>query len=302
VATSSAINGSLYRVGLLGAGIQLSSSPELHMTEASDLGIAYSYELFDLDLLPGGAADFADALQGAEAKGFAGLNVTFPVKQQIIPLLHDLCPEAKALHAVNTVVFQNGRRIGYNTDWWGFYESFRRGLPDAALRRVALIGAGGAGSAVAYAALKLGAESLRVFDLDVSRAQQLVERLQPVFADRQIVAAESLESALNNADGLIHATPMGMAKIPGKAVPDSLLHAGLWVAEVVYVPLETELLAAARTKGCRILNGSGMAVYQAAQAMELFTGLKPDAERMRRKFTSKLQSAEARARASSCVA
>jgi shikimate dehydrogenase len=278
-----------YQVGLLGAGIQYSSSPYLHNTEARALGLDYNQQLLDLDLLPGGVAGFASVVDRVEREGYAGLNVTFPIKQQIIPLLHELSPEARVLHAVNTVVFRGGRRHGYNTDWWGFAESFKRGLPGAALQRVAVVGAGGAGAAVAYAILQLGAAELRIYDVDSARATQLAQRMQAAFPQRSVNGCSSLAAALDRAAGLIHATPMGMAKLPGLAVPESLLHAGLWVADVVYVPLETELLRVARRLGCRTVDGSGMAVYQAAMAIELFTGVKPDAERMRTSFVSNLK-------------
>jgi shikimate dehydrogenase len=278
-----------FQVGLLGAGIQFSSSPYLHNTEARALGLDYNQQLLDLDLLPGGVAGFAAVVERVERQGYAGINVTFPIKQQIIPLLHELSAEASALHAVNTVVFRNAKRVGHNTDWWGFAESFKRGLPGAPVQRVAVVGAGGAGAAVAYAILQQGAAELRIHDVDLARSTALAQRMQEVFPHRKVHACSDLAAALEVADGLIHATPMGMAKLPGLAVPEALLHKGLWVADVVYVPLETELLRVARRLGCRTVDGSGMAVYQAAMAIELFTGVKPDAERMRASFVSNLK-------------
>ena len=131
-------------VGLIGAGIQRSQSPSLHMEEGRALGLDYRYEILDVDLVEGGAAALPRLLDEAEARGFAGLNITFPCKQQVIPLLHDLSDDARSLQSVNTVVFQKGKRIGYNTDWWGFAENFRRGMPDVKRDRVVLVGAGGA--------------------------------------------------------------------------------------------------------------------------------------------------------------
>ena len=269
-----------FRTGLLGAGIQLSSSPAMHTDEARALAIDYSYELFDLDLLPGGLGGFGRVIEQAERDGFAGLNVTFPVKQQVIPLLHELSPEARVLHAVNTIVFRDGRRFGHNTDWWGFAESFKRGLPAAPLGRVALIGAGGAGAAVAFAILQLGAQTLCIHDLDTTRAVQLAERMQAAFPGRALQATGDIAAVMAGVDGIIHATPMGMAKLPGMAVPEALLHRQQWVAEVVYVPLETELLKAARRLGCATMDGGHMNVGQACRAFELFTGEKADIARM----------------------
>jgi shikimate dehydrogenase len=279
------------RTGLIGAGILLSSSPAIHMDEAAALGLQCSYELFDLERLADGAAALPALLADCERRGFSGLNITYPCKQSVLPLLDELSPDAAALQSVNTVLFRDGRRIGHNTDWWGFAESFRRGLPGADMRGVALVGAGGAGAAVGYAALTLGAGQLRIFDSDSARANGLAARLATLFPDRQVRATDSIEAALADITGLIHATPTGMQKLPGMPLPAALLHASMWIAEVVYVPLVTELLQASRQRGCRTLDGSGMAVMQAARAFELFSGMAPDTERMLRHFTSKLAAA-----------
>jgi shikimate dehydrogenase len=277
--------------GLIGAGILLSSSPAIHMDEAAAQGLKCSYELFDLERLPDGAAALPRLLDECERRGFSGLNITYPCKQSVLPLLHELSPDAAALQSVNTVLFRAGRRIGHNTDWWGFAESFRRGLPHADMRQVTLIGAGGAGAAVGYAALTLGAERLRVFDADAARSAGLAARLAALFPGREVSVANSVESAMADVTGLIHATPTGMQKLPGMPVPATLLQPSMWVAEIVYVPLVTELLQAARQRGCRTLDGSGMAVFQAARAFELFSGLQPDTARMLRAFSSKLAAA-----------
>jgi shikimate dehydrogenase len=272
------------RTGLVGRGIQGSRSPEMHMQEAGANGLKLSYVRFDLDQPPWDRASLVEVLDAAEAEGFAGVNITYPFKQEVIPLLTGLSPDAARLGAVNTVVFESGRRTGHNTDWSGFAESFRRGLPDVALAEVVQLGAGGAGAAVAYALLELGVQRLRVCDLDAGRAEELVALLRGLFGSERAEAAVSLPAALASADGLVNATPVGMRKHPGSPVPPRLLRPAMWVADVVYVPLETELLETARAVGCRTLDGGGMAVFQAAEAFRLFTGVEPDAERMRARF------------------
>jgi shikimate dehydrogenase len=232
-------------------------------------------------------------LDEAEQRGFTGLNVTYPSKQAVIPLLHELSPEARALHSVNTVLFRGGRRIGHNTDWWGFAESFRREMADVNPRRVVLVGAGGAGAAVGYAMLKSGTHELNVHDMDRSRAVALAERMSGLFQDRKVSVCDDVRAALASADGLVHATPTGMQKYPGIPVPAECLQPPLWVAEIVYVPLLTELLRAARQHGCRTLDGDGMAVFQGAMAFKLFFGVNPDVARMQRRFHSKLATAAA---------
>src|SRR5215468_6643800 len=116
--------------GLIGAGIQASRTPAMHEREGDEQGMRYLYRLIDLEKLGVGAEALPELLSAAERMGFAGLNITHPCKQAVIPLLDELSPDASALGAVNTVVLKDGRRISHNTDWWGFAESFRRGLPD----------------------------------------------------------------------------------------------------------------------------------------------------------------------------
>lgn len=269
-----------FLIGLIGAGIQASRSPALHMLEANRQGLRYVYKLIDLEKLGLGVEALPELLNAAERMGFDGLNITHPCKQAIIPLLTELSEEARAIGAVNTVVLRNGKRSGHNTDCTGFAESFRRGLPGAQIGRVVLLGAGGAGAAVAHAALGLGIEHLTIFDIDTARAAQLATGLR----SSRVAQGTDLADAMRVADGLIHATPTGMAQHPGLPLPSTLLRPEQWVAEIVYFPLETELLRAAKQIGCRTLDGSGMAVFQAADAFRLFTGIQPDAERMLSSF------------------
>lgn len=273
-------------VGLIGAGIRASRAPALHEREGTEQGIRYVYKLIDLDLVAPGGDALPELLTAAERLGFTGMNITHPCKQSILPLLTDLSEDARALGAVNTVLFRDGRRIGHNTDWWGFAESFRRGLPGARLDRVVLLGAGGAGAAVAYAALMLGAQRVSLVDLETARARELAERLSAIFGHGRAVAVADLAEEMGEADGLIHATPTGMAKYPGLPLPQQLLRTALWVAEIVYFPLETELLRAAKRIGCRTLDGGGMAVFQAVESFRLFTGRQASAERMLQHFVA----------------
>jgi shikimate dehydrogenase len=273
-------------VGLIGAGIEASRTPALHEHEGDAQGLRYLYKLIDLDALGLRPDALPDLITAAERLGFAGLNVTHPCKQSVIPFLTELSADARELGAVNTVVLRDRKRIGHNTDWWGFAESFRRGLPGAKLDCVVQLGAGGAGAAVAYAALTLGVRELIVIDLERARAARLADSLCARFGPGRAQGNGDLAAAMARADGLIHATPTGMARYPGLPLSTSLLRPDLWVAEIVYFPLETELLRAARRIGCRTLDGGGMAVFQAVEAFRLFTGIAPDAERMLRHFAS----------------
>ncbi|MBQ0889801.1 shikimate dehydrogenase [Streptomyces sp. RM72] len=272
-----------YLVGLIGSGIGPSLSPALHEREAGRQGLRYLYRLIDIDALGVPPEAVGDLLRAARDLGFDGLNITHPCKQHVIGHLDALAPQAEALGAVNTVVFDDdGRATGHNTDVTGFAASFARGLPDAPLERIVQLGAGGAGAAVAHATLNLGAGRVTVVDAMPDRAAALAASLNRHFGDGRAAHAPSdrLPGLLRSADGIVHATPTGMAAHPGLPLPAELLRPGLWVAEVVYRPLETELLRTARARGCTTLDGGGMAVFQAADAFQLFTGLEPDAARM----------------------
>jgi shikimate dehydrogenase len=277
-----------FLVGLVGTGIGPSLTPPLHEREADELGVRYLYRRFDLDRLGLPATAVGELLAAARTAGFDGLNITHPCKQLVLAHLDELSPDAAALGAVNTVVFQDGRAIGHNTDWSGFARSFDRGLADVATDRVVLLGAGGAGAAVAHALLTLGTRRLAVLDVDGTRAEALAAALRGRFGTDRVTggALAGLPGELAVADGLVHATPTGMAAHPGLPLDEALLRPDLWVADIVYRPLETALVRTARALGARVLDGGGMAVFQAVDAFRLFTGLEPDAERMLAHFTT----------------
>ncbi|HEX8664154.1 MAG TPA: shikimate dehydrogenase [Beijerinckiaceae bacterium] len=273
-------------VGLVGSGIQASRSPALHEREGAEHGLRTIYKLIDLEVLRLGVDVLPEIMIAAQRFGFAGLNVTHPCKQAVIGALDALSSDAEILGAVNTVVLNDGRRVGHNTDWWGFAESFRRELPDVARGRVVQFGAGGAGAAVGYALLTLDVGELAIVDVDHERAEKLAGLLAGRFGAGRARARRDIAEAVAAADGVVNATPLGMAKYPGMPLRAELLRPGLWVADIVYFPLETELLREARRRGCRTMAGGGMAVFQAAGAFRLFTGREPDAERMLRHFQS----------------
>ena len=272
--------------GLIGSGIQASRTPAMHEREGAEQGLRLIYRLIDLDILRLGPEALGELLTAAERMGFSGLNITYPCKQAVVPLLDQLSPDARALGAVNTVLLKDGQRIGHNTDCSGFAESFRRGLPDVRRDHVVQLGAGGAGAAVAHALLAEGVGRLAISDTDTPRAEALATDLAARFGAGRAVVVGDLAAEVAAADGLVNCTPVGMAKLPGTPLPVALLRPALWVAEIVYFPLETELLRAARAIGCRTLDGGGMAVFQAVGAFRLFTGLEPDAARMQRHFAA----------------
>lgn len=273
-------------VGLLGSGIQLSRTPRMHEVEGARLGLRHIYRLLDTDTPVFSGRALNDILWAVEMAGFAGINVTYPYKQAILPLLDVLSDNAQRLGAVNTVVFRNGKRYGHNTDLVGFAEGFRRNMQGVARTAVLQVGAGGAGSAVARALLQCGVGTLTICDIDHARAEGLANQLATDFADRTVVAASMDAATECEFAGLVNTTPVGMSKCPGMPVPATFLRPGIWVADIIYFPLETELLATARALGCRTLSGAAMAVFQAVRAFELFTGIAPDPAEMERTFNS----------------
>jgi shikimate dehydrogenase len=273
-------------LGLIGSGIQKSMTPAMQEREAREHDLRLHYQLIDLDASGAGIADLPQLVKAMRIIGFAGFNVTYPCKQAIIPLLDELSEEARAMGAVNTVVNRGGRLIGHNTDGSGWAWGFRRALPNADLSQVVLLGGGGAGSAIADAALRIGVGKLTIVDLDASRTQALADKLNVQHGAGRVTASTDIAAALVNASGLIHATPTGMDKSPGMPLPENLLRPTLWVSEIVYFPLETALLKAARARGCPTSDGGGMAVGQAVGAFELFTGMQADPARVDAHFRS----------------
>ena len=280
-------------LGLIGASIPGSLAPALHEEEGRHHGFRVHYQLIDLEAAGVGVEALAELLRAAWLMGFAGLNITHPFKQSVLPLLERVSAEAQSIGAVNTLVRGHGGFVGHNTDGSGWSWGFRRALPRADLSRVVLLGAGGAGAACADAVLRLGAGQLVIVDQDERRAASLAESLNRRFEGAPARASGDLPAAMAQASGLIHATPTGMANHPGLPFSASLLRPSMWVSEVVYVPLETPLLKAARAAGCATMDGGCMSVGQAVGAFDLVTGQPADAARMEAHFRSMTSRAHA---------
>ena len=261
------VNGDMERthvVGLLGEGITRSLTPPMHREEARELGIDYEYRVIDtahrssadahIDLLWGEILD----------EGYDAINVTHPYKQSIITKLDELSPDADRLGAVNLVVFQGQRAVGYNTDWTGFRSAAVAELGSLAGESVVQLGAGGAGAATAYAILDLGVTELRIAERDAQRGQVLAARLADFFPGASVtyLPSDDRDAALAAASG------------------------------VVYLPLATELVRAARARGLRVLDGGRMAVGQAADSIRIITGREPDPQRMREHFLTLMHARE----------
>ncbi len=280
-------------LGLIGANIMGSLSPALFADAFAAAGIGGFYHLMDVDRLPG--RRLAQLLDAIKAAGFSGTNITFPFKQEVIPLLDAIDPQAAQVGAINTVAISpDGRTTGYNFDRPGFRRSFEESLGRDSAKggTVVQVGAGGAGRAVAFALMDLGVALLVIHDLDSARADALKADLVKHYGAARCRITSDLEGNIAAADGVVNATQMGMRGFPGNPVPVSALKASHWAADVIYTPIETEFIQAAAAKGCRVLNGGGLCVHQAVEAFRLFTGIEPDVARLHRTFATALAARE----------
>ena len=275
-----------FLTGLIGAPIAHSASPAMHEQAAAALGLRCHYQL--IEVAGAGPEQLRALLDGVRMLGFAGVNVTFPYKEAVVGLLDDLAPEAAAMGAVNAVVVRDHRLIGHNTDTSGFARAAAPLVAESGHGPVALIGAGGVGKAIGFALAGLNVSGLRIYESERSRAKRLASLLS---AHPGVMVADSIEKALQGAVGLVNATPMGMLPNRATPVPDALLHDGLWVADAVYNPLWTPLLKAAKLKGARVMTGRELAIFQAADAFELFTGHAPSVEAMGTAFDNHMAKA-----------
>jgi shikimate dehydrogenase len=268
-----------FLTGLIGAPIAHSASPAMHEQAAHNLGLRCHYQL--IEVAGADREELRALLDGVRRLGFAGVNITFPYKEAVVDLLDELSPDAAKIGAVNTIVVRDNRLIGYNTDTTGFGRAAANMVADSKRGSVALIGAGGVGKAIAFALVNLGIVELRIFDADRAKADHLAFLLSP---HARVTVVESVEDAVQGVIGLVNGTPVGM--LPGRDIPlpEALLHRRLWVADAVYFPLWTPLLIAAKAKGARIMTGRELAICQAADAFELFTGFAPSAAEMVKAF------------------
>jgi shikimate dehydrogenase len=274
-----------FLTGLIGAPIAQSASPAMHERAADALGVRCHYQL--IEVAGADAAGLRALLDGVRNFGFAGVNVTFPYKEAVVPLLDELSDGARAIGAVNTVVVRGGKLVGHNTDTSGFERAIGNLVMASGRGPVALIGAGGVGKAIAFALANLGVAELGIFDSGPAKAAQLAAQLQ---GRLRLRIAASVADAMQGAVGVINGTPVGMLPDRNSPIPAALLHRDLWVADAVYSPLWTPLLIAAKASGAEVMTGRELAIYQAADAFELFTGLRPSTTEMGSAFDAVLAS------------
>lgn len=274
--------------GLIGTDLSLSRTPPMHEAEGLAQGHPTVYRRIDAltERLEG--RPLAQLLNSAIDVGYDGLNITHPFKRDVLELLDEVDEVAARIGSVNTVAVRDGRTYGYNTDVTGYARGLAEQLADVSLSSVVQVGAGGVGNALAFALAEAGVEDLQIRDVDADRAADLADNLNKATGTSVATGAgpNGVENAIASAAGVVNATPLGMLSHPGTSFDTSCLAPAHWVSDVVYMPVSTQLLQEAEAAGCRTLDGTHMAVYQAVDAFEHFTGLAADADRMRTTFHS----------------
>lgn len=264
------INTHTHLCGVLGNPVEHSLSPAIHNAAFQHLGLNFVYLAFRVEDLEG-------AIRGIRALGnLRGFSVTIPHKVALIPLLDEIEPTARHIGSVNTIAKEGDRLIGYNTDASGALTALRRGGIELRGQRVVILGSGGAARAIAFGLSMDGhVAGLTILGVDEAERAGLVKDLcerTSVQVDGESLNEEALRQALDQANVLIHCTPVGMhPHIEATCVPNELLAPHLSVMDIVYNPLETQMLREARQAGCRTVRGLEMFVHQAVGQFELWT-------------------------------
>ncbi len=280
--TRAAISGATTLLGIIGHPVSHSRSPQMHNAAFQALGMDWAYVPFDVD-----PDNIEYAVNGLRALGVRGFNVTIPHKQAVIPFLDALSPGAEAIGAVNTVVNENGRLTGHNTDGIGFVRSLhdaRRWNPKRSPGAL-IMGAGGSARAVCDELLRVGVPALRIANRTANKAQQLAADLSAHHPHASVRALDwtplDQRAAINWAELIINTTSVGMKEGDGSPLDTNGISPGHIVADLIYAPPETPLLARCRAAGARTVNALGMLLYQGAEAFTLWTGKDAPIEVMR---------------------
>ena len=270
--------------GVIGDPIAHSMSPAIHNDAFGAEHIEARYHHFHVL-----SENLPDAVKGLKAVGVSGFNVTVPHKTAIIPLLDEVDDLARAIGAVNTVIYKNGRHIGYNTDGEGFYRSLVDRLgTELPSKKTLIIGAGGAARAIYFTLVKEGVSNVDIANRTLARAEMLIADC-PYPKQSSALTISEAEQSLGEYDLIIQTTSSGMSPDTNAMPLDGKhLKQGAFVSDVIYNPLETKLLIQAKANGAEVQNGVDMLVNQAALAFQLWTGIMPDTQRMKEIVLNKL--------------
>ena len=257
------------KLGLIGDNISRSRSPRLHRLAGGMAGLEVTYDrLVPRDL----EQSFEQVFAAAQEAGYRGLNITYPYKERVVPLVAMTDPVLRSIGAVNTVLFEPGGPQGHNTDFTGFKAAYQQVRGTAAPGEVLLIGTGGVGRAIAFGLADLGAEALRLVDRDTDKARALADDLAQVFPDLPVTLCATAEAGAEGVRGLVNATPVGMVGYEGTPLAAGSMAGAEWAFDAVYTPKDTRFLLDAATSGLDIVSGWELFFYQGVHAWKLFSG------------------------------
>lgn len=281
--TARSASSKTWRLGLIGGNIAASRSPVLHTVCALSVGGNASYDL----LIPAEQGrSFAQMLDHCAKSGFDGVNVTYPHKEEAAAIVPPGDPVVAAMGSSNTVRFTAAGPRAFNTDYTGFVAAFRARFADRTPGRVLVLGTGGVGRAVVFGLASLGASEVLLHDTDLSKVVSLAGAVRNQFPAVVVHAAEAaMLSDLGGFDGVVNCTPLGMVGRPGSALPQGARGSPAWAFDAVYTPDRTEFREQVEAMGAAFLSGYDLYFHQGVQAFEIFTGVKPDADWVRRVIT-----------------
>lgn len=266
------------KLGLIGDNIAASRAPDLHRIAGRLNNMDVQYDrLIPKEL----NQTFDQVFDSCPANGYQALNITYPYKEYVVPKVEIDDPMVRAIAAVNTVVFDGTLSKAYNTDYTGFIAAYEQVRASAAPGVCCLVGTGGVGRALAFGLVKLGADEIRLFDRDSSKAQQLAYDLNALDLQTVVTAVDDLDLATANCDGLLNGTPLGMVGYPGSALEPKAIANAAWVFDAVYTPIETMFLQSAKVTGAQIISGYELFFFQGVHAWRHFSGRDVDTQKLR---------------------
>ena len=265
------INGATRVVGVIGDPVDHTASPAMHNAAFKDLGLDYVYVAFRV-----GNAELSEAIEGMRGLNIAGLNVTVPHKKAVMAYLDVISPEARAIGAVNTIVNKDGKLIGHNTDAFGFTKSVDlEGTLKKWPQIVVLLGAGGAARAVLFALLQRPEiERIHLINRTKAKGKLLANEMD---SEGRVYTGSLSDGEWAEVGLLINSTSVGLfPDVTSSPLPDaSVIRPDMLVVDIIYKPLQTQLMLKARECGATAINGLGMLVWQGVRAFELWTGAVP---------------------------
>lgn len=267
------------KLGLIGDNIAQSQAPRLHELAGRIAGLSVSYVRLvprELNL------DFDGVFAMAQDQGFRGLNITYPYKEKAFGLVQVTDPLVRDIGAVNTVIFEPGGPLGFNTDFTGFVAAYRSARGEVAPGTVCMIGSGGVGKAVGFGLIALGARAIHLVDLDRAKAEALADALRKSSLGTIVSVFEDPEAAAQGAYGVVNCTPVGMAGHEGTPLPRSALKGAAWAFDAVYTPVNTRFLQDAEAEGLHVISGYELFFGQGIDAWHIFTNTPIEAVALRK--------------------